>query len=81
MSVANQAMEGLLMGISIFILRIVMYVTKSATNVKGSMKNQSSCKLLIDARVLKQAVKNCPQFMGPLVNSLLDDWMGCGNSF
>lgn len=81
MMMTNQAMEGFLMGISVFILRIVIYLSKTATTVQQSAKSpQAPRQLLIDAHVLKQAVKSCPLFMGPLINTLLDDCICCGDS-
>lgn len=82
MMMTSQAVEGLLMGISIFILRIVIYLSKRAATVHhGTTKSQVPPQLLIDAHVLKQAVKSCPLFLGPLANALLDDWNCCGDSF
>ena len=70
------------MGISVFILRIVIYLSKTATVVQQSTKNpQSPPHFLIDAHSFKQAVKSCPLFMGPLANTILDDWISCGDSF
>ena len=82
MMMTSQAVEGLLMGISIFILRIVISLSKrDATVHHGTTNSQVPPQLLIDAHVLKQAVKSCPLFLGPLANALLDDWNCCGDSF
>lgn len=74
MLVSKKAIEHLYLGLSVFIIRIILLVDKVFLfqRLQGECSNPNTM-IVIDSTCLRRILKMYPQFLGPLVSVILDD--------